>query len=165
MFLKRCGIILLIIFTFCGSLFSSEKGNELLFLTFQITGDQVTGNEVTLVDSRITSGTLKERRTETKISEINFEVFSKNENIIQSGGLDDPRIEILEYEDPGSPATLKQVEVIKDTANFIVRVQTNEELSYINFYRFDITENKDGSINRIRVDLGNIDLSSNGGDQ
>ena len=131
-----------------------EQEDGILFLTLQITSDQVS-----LIDSRTTSGKLKTPRTESGEFEINYEAVSKSGNIVLANGLDDPRFETLEYEDPDNPGQLKQIDVTRDTANFVIRVNSTKELSHVNFFRYDVQSKNDGTIERTKVDLGRVDLS------
>ena len=160
MLLKKCVILLIILSLFSINAVSSDKGDEILFLTLQITSE-----EITLIDSKVSQGKLKTPRTETYTNDIYFEVISKSENVLQGGGVDDPRIEIMEYEDPDNPGQLKHIEVVRDTANFVIRIQANQNLNHISFFRYDELTKRDGSIERSRVDLGRIDLSQIRGDQ
>jgi len=157
---KTGSLLIVILLLFCNNAISSDQDDEIIFLTLQITGDQIT-----LVESITANGSLKRPRTESGSFDINFEIVSKSENILQVGGIDDPRFQILEYEDPDNQGQLKHIEVVREIGTFVIRVQADQNLSHVNFFRHEELTKSDGSIERSRIDLGRVDLSTKGGDQ
>jgi hypothetical protein len=132
---------------------------QIVFLKFKMKNDTLT-----LVQSAIRPGVLKQKRGSATRGEISYEVLSASGKLLWRGAMADPLLQRFEYEDPAMPSRIKIKSVKLSEAEFTLRVPFNPEAHHIDFYRQNSPEANQGRQKASRQSLGSILLQLKGGE-
>jgi len=128
----------------------TNAGGQILFLHLKVK-DQI----ITLLDSAAVPGTLKPPR---ELNEgLEYRLVSSTGEFLWKGGIDDPRVRRVEYDDPAQPGKLQVKFIRSDEAEFTVRVPVVSSAERV---EFDVIEpavsGTNGSPSTIRKKLGSV---------
>jgi len=143
---KKCALLVL----FSGLLFSQDG---IVFLHLRLKD-----NTISLLESNVRPGTLKESRAVNNDIGISLEVLSENGSPIFVNTVNDPSIQHYEYEDPNSSQRLIKKEVIQNDVEFFLRVPYFKDMRRIRFYRTTLLPAQTKSQRLNRLLLGTIEL-------
>lgn len=158
---NRCQISLIIALFLISSVISVATGTEdkIVFLKFRIDSNSIVLTKTTLAD-----GKLKNSRNNISNKEIYFEVVSKDSRLLSSGNIENPLVKKLEYENPDKPGELLHKIVNLESAEFTVRINYNNQIDRINFYRAQYDKDLKTIRNSENL-IGSVSLTSiTGGD-
>jgi hypothetical protein len=129
---NRCQMALIITLLLISSVIAKAAGteNKVVFLQFHIDS-----NSISLTKSTMADGELKKTRIRTESKEIYFEIVSKDSQLLSSGNIENPLVRKFEYENPDKPGEILQKIVNLESAEFTVRINYNNQIDKINFYR------------------------------
>jgi len=153
---KRYQIALIITLFLILSVISNVAGteNKIVFLQFNIDS-----NSISLTKSTLADGELKKPRIKSSGKEIYFEVVSKDSQLLSSGNIENPLVRKFEYENPDKPGEILQKIVNLESVEFIVRVDYNNQIDKINFYRTQYDRDPK-TIRNSKHLIGSVSLSS-----
>jgi hypothetical protein len=92
---------------------------------------------ISLVESTIVPGALKQPRGSSKTGDMQYEVLNSEGAAVASDVLFSPLIKRFEYEDPDNPGQLKTKVVQLEQTDFVVRFQYADDIDNISFYRLE----------------------------
>jgi hypothetical protein len=116
---------------------AAGEEDKILFFHLKLT-DQI----VTLVDSTVRPGRLKEVSVPEKRGTIYLELTSTNGTALWSDVMADPAIRRFEYEDPDQPGNIKAKEVITTVNEFTVRVPFHKGAQQLKLFLLDKPANR-----------------------
>ncbi len=103
---------------------------QIVFLKIKMKNDTLT-----LVQSALRPGVLKQKRGGETRGEISYELRSASGKLLWRGAMANPLLQRFEYEDPANPGQLKIKSVKLSEAEFTLRVPFKPETHRIEFYR------------------------------
>ena len=119
---------------------------------------RLNNGDLTLVESSIRPGTLKDRERPEQVGKLLYDVVSATGLPLWSGSTDDPSRRRYEYEDPENAGRLKVKFVVLDDVEFTVRVPLFAEARRVVFFRMDSTVRIPLTAESSRTLVGSIDL-------
>lgn len=133
---------------------------QIVFLKFKMTNDTLT-----LVQSALRPGVLKQKRGGETRGEISYEVRSSSGKLLWREAMEDPLLQRFEYEEPANPGQIKIKAVKLNEAEFTLRLPFKPEAHRIEFYRQNSPEANQGRLKASRrVTLGSMLLQPKGGE-
>ncbi len=147
---KHCALFIL----FSGLLFAQDG---IVFLHLHLKD-----NTISLLESNVRPGTLKESRAVHHKAGLSFEVLSDNNSTLFVNTVNDPSVQHYEYEDPNSSQRLINKEVLQNDVEFFLRVPYIKEMRRIRFYRTTLLSDQAKSQRLNKVLLGIIELHLQG---
>ncbi len=153
---NRCQMALIITLLLISSVIAKAAGteNKVVFLQFHIDS-----NSISLTKSTMADGELKKTRIRTESKEIYFEIVSKDSQLLSSGNIENPLVRKFEYENPDKPGEILNKIINLESAEFTVRVDYNNRIDKINFYRTHF-EKDIKSVRNSENLIGSVSLSS-----
>lgn len=146
--------VLIFAVLFTADLPKAESSGQIAFLTVKVDPDGVT-----LLESRLVDGTVKERRAANRVTGLRYEMVSDQSQILSYDVIADPLIRHLEYEDPDQPGRLISKTIQLDEAVITIRVNYTDPTDRLKFYKVAQSADKRGLE---RESLGTISLKSIG---
>ncbi len=131
---------------------------QIIFLKFKMKNDTLT-----LMQSAIRPGVLKQSRGSKTHSEISYEVLSSSGKLLWRGGTEDPLLQRFEYEEPANSGQIKIKYVKLNEAEFTLRMPFMPEARRIEFYRAKSPADQD-RWKILRRPIGSILLQMKGGE-
>ncbi len=118
---------------------------------------KIEGNRITLLDTKIVPGKLKELRGITEKSGLKFETVSLDNKITPYKIMNNPLVRKFEYENPENPGKLISKIIVEESAEFTIRINYEDNLDHLNFYTVEMQPNK---ANASATFLNKISLTS-----
>ncbi len=118
-------------FFFAANVFSQppRPTGKILFLIFTMKRD----GDIKLTSSRVVAGSLKNRK-ENYEGEFLYEVMNSENRSAARGAFHSPLVRHVDWLDPDDPTRMKGGVVVDTTAQFVVRVPFESNLSAISFF-------------------------------
>lgn len=142
-----------IVLLFCIGILPAQDGIVFLHLRLK-------NNTITLIESKIHPGTLKEDRTTESNDGILIEVVSNIGSIIFTNSVNDPSIRHYEFEDPNFPGRVISKEIMQNDVEFFVRIPYKKNAHQVRFYRtFTLhSSSKTKQLNRVIIGTASLQL-------
>lgn len=103
---------------------------RILFLHLRVDGDRVT-----LLGTDVRPGHLKRNHYMYENAPFQYQVCSREGVVLLEGGMEDPAIRKIEYEDPADDRRLMKKEVPVPNAQFMLRLPFNARFQSVEFFR------------------------------
>lgn len=145
----------IIVLLFCTGILPAQDGIVFLHLRLK-------NNTITLLESKIQPGTLKEDRMTKSNTGISIEVESDIGSIIFTKTINDPSVQHYEFEDPNFPGRLISKEIVQNDVDFFVRIPYKKNVHRVHFYRTFILPSSSRTKQLNKVIIGTIPLQLQG---
>jgi len=137
-----------------------QAQHKILFLRLRIQNDSIT-----LVQSSVRPGTLKQTVGYAKIDGIEYRCQSADGLTLLSNVMSDPTVRRYEFEDPAQPGTLSVKQVKLKDVEFTLRIPFKDEMRRVEFFRVVSPGTSSLLQKSPRKFIGAIEIPSDGGGQ
>jgi hypothetical protein len=136
---------------------ATNQPSQILFLHLRMHG-----NAVSLLNSSPSPGVLKPQPN-PEAREIQYELLSSSGEVLWKGGLDDPSLKQIDYQDPPRSGRFKRKVIHVRDVEFTVRVPLSSGAQRIEFFRVETMPGDTPAKNHsIRKPLGSVSVPSTG---
>ena len=130
----------------------AEDDGKIAFLKFKYDGEKVT-----LLDSKLVDGTIKEKRKEFDPAELRYDILDKDKRTLMYDAIDNPLEKKFDFEDPENPGQMKAKVVQVPEAEFTIRINYTDEIGFIRFTKYGKNPQKGGMVLKI---IGEIPIEN-----